>query len=156
MFRFKCNKYSIIDENDKESIILESIWRCLKNYDKEKSNAKLTTMISKYIDTMCKNYVKLQSLDKRKINQSNITSLFSQFENTDFLEKNNEDTAYNEIELRLLIEQLSLSHIEKAVCNGIIEGYNTCDIAKQLNVSNSYICHIKKGLKRKLKEAFFI
>ena len=57
-------------------------------------------MICKYIQFACRTYTQKQNSDRRKINQSNVTDVFSQFEKTDFLEKDYVDREFELKEIK--------------------------------------------------------
>ena len=51
-----------------ESTIYEQVWRCLVNYEPEKSKGKLTTMICKYIRNAVRNIAQSNNYQKRSVN----------------------------------------------------------------------------------------
>ena len=155
LFTSTVKMYFGINEMDAEHIILTEIWKCLENYEEEKSNGKLTTMICKYIKSACRTFTQIENTHKRKINQSNITSNFSQFEKTDFLEKDYIDTAFNDMEMQHYLHQLDLTENQLKFCLAVLEAPDDISmnqIAQQIGMSTAGVLGLKKQLKDKITD----
>ena len=143
--------YYGIDEMEAEHIKLTQIWKCLEGYDETKSNGKITTMICTYIRNACRAYTQAQNSDKRKVGQSNVTSNFSEFEKTDFLEKDYVDNEFNRAEVKQYLKQLNLTENQYKFCMTIIDSPDDTSlrqIALEIGMSRAGV----SGLQRQLKQ----
>lgn len=155
LFTSTVNMYYGIDDMQAEDIILTEIWKCLENYEEEKSNGKLTTMICKYIKTACRTYTQAQNTHRRKINQNDVTSVFSQFEKTDFLEKDYIDTAFNDMEMKHYLLQLDLTENQLKFCLAVLDAPDDISmnqIAQEIGMSTAGVLGLKKQLKAKITD----
>ena len=155
LFTSTVKMYFGIDEMQAEDIILTEIWRCLENYTSDKSNGKITTMICKYIKTACRTYTQGQNTHKRKVNQDNVTSVFSQFEKTDFLEKEYLDTAFNDMEVNHYLYQLNLTENQLKFCLAVLnspDDVSMNQIAQEIGMSTAGVLGLKKQLRVKLTD----
>lgn len=156
VFKQTASKFYGLDEATIESIIYEQIWKCLENYDESKSNGKLTTMICTYIRNACRSVTESNNLSKRKINQSHITSNFSEFEEPDRLTEISELTDYTKIEMMDYLDTLELTYNQRSYCelaiNGICDLTKLSEFAEILEISCAGVLNIKLTLKNKMQE----
>ena len=156
LFNSTVNLYFGIDEMQAQDIILTQIWRCLDNYEEEKGNGKITTMICKYIKTECRTYTQAQNTHRRKINQANVTSNFSEFEATDFIEEreaNNKD--FEEMEMQQYLYQLNLTENQLKFCQAVLnapDDISMSQIAQEIGLSRAGVKGIQQQLRDKIQD----
>jgi hypothetical protein len=155
LFTSTVKMYYGIDEMQAQDIVLTEIWKCLENFKADKSNGKITTMICKYIKTACRTYTQGQNTHKRKVNQGNVTSNFSEFESTDFLEKEAIDPAFNDMEMKHYLLQLDLTENQLNFCLAILDAPDDISmnqIAQEIGMSTAGVLGLKKQLRAKLTD----
>lgn len=154
LFNQTASQYYGLNYDDIQNIILTEIWRCLDNYDDSKSKGKITTMMCKYIRNACRTYTEKQNTDKRKVNQGNVTDVFSAFEKTDFLEKEHIDTDFNRFETEQYLKQLNLTENQYKFCIAAINGgddIGITEIAREIGISPAGALNVKKQLQKIIK-----
>jgi hypothetical protein len=112
-------------------------------------------MICKYIKTACRTYTQGQNTHKRKVNQGNVTSNFSEFESTDFLEKEAIDPAFNDMEMKHYLLQLDLTENQLNFCLAILDAPDDISmnqIAQEIGMSTAGVLGLKKQLRAKLTD----
>ena len=154
-FREVSRQFSTIDEATKDSCIVEQIWRALQNYDPQRSEAKLVTVICTYIRYGLLTIVQADKTNKRKVNAGTNRVLLSELElEEDRLEETGElDSHYIEMEMIDLIESLDLTQNQKEYCRCIIE--QSCEltmaqIAQHIGISRAGALSVRKALQEKL------
>ena len=155
VFKQATENFIGLDEFEIEDIILTQIWRCLDQYDDSKSNGKITTYICKYIRSACRNATQAENSNKRKINQRHISTLFSEYEDKDDLDRSKIEFGYSEVEMEQYLTQLNLSDNQYKYCHLVLTGnpdIKMAEIAKELNISRAGALGIKKQLQDILKD----
>ena len=111
-------------------------------------------MMCKYIRNACRTYTEKQNTDRRKVNQSNVTDVFSTFEKTDFLEKEHIDTDFNQFETEQYLKQLNLTENQYKFCIAAINGgddIGITEIAREIGISPAGALNVKKQLQKIIK-----
>lgn len=165
LFSKICKAQMIDSDNDLMiSTITEMIWRCLEDYDENKSNCKLTTMICTYLRREIFRINSSMNYDKHKANNyencASFTSMTSGEEDDDKGAVDKLDSmAYNEdytlIEMRNMIENTNLSENQRKYCLMIINNYtklNSSSISTEIGVSRAGGKKIKESLQIKLAD----
>ena len=155
LFNSTASQYLGIDEATLEDIILTQIWKCLDNYDSNKSKGKITTMICTYIRNECRRYTEANNTNKTKINQGHISTLFSEYDDPDRLEQMGIDTEYNLMETMEYLNQLDLSKNQRKFCEIILDSpsdIRMADVAREMGISRAGVLGIQKQLQNKLQD----
>lgn len=155
LFKQSTEGYLGLDEHTIEDIILTQIWRCLDQYDADKSKGKITTFICKYIRFACRNATEAQSSNKTKINQRHISSLFCEFDKPEDLDKSQLDNNYSDVEMREYLKQLNLTTNQYNYCKIILDNKSEvrmADIARELGISRAGVLGIKRQLQQILQD----
>lgn len=152
MFYDRIRKFYGIDYDTKQSIILESIWKVLLNYDVERG-ACITTLISTYAYNACKAYFNLEQTDKRVANSTSNCESINAYQE-DRKEEAADSSDYSYVEIFEALARFQLTDNERAYCALVMSDgkYTQADIARYLNVSRAAITRIKQSLKVKLAE----
>ena len=155
LFHNTASQYIGIDKATLEDIILTQIWKCLDNYDSNKSKGKITTMICTYIRNECRRYTEANNTNKTKINQGHISTLFSEYDDPDRLEQMGIDTEYNLMETMEYLNQLDLSENQRKFCEIILDSpsdIRMADVAREMGISRAGVLGIQKQLQNKLQD----
>lgn len=144
----------IINDEDKASIILESIQKAIKTFNPTR-RVKLLTYIRKYVYNAFGAY-KIKSKYKNRDLENTILSLDDRNDDnlilSDIIANNSEDLDRAILKLTIDTDK-SLSLIEKSLCNLLIDNPNIQinEISKEMNITTQYVWIIKKNLSKKLK-----
>lgn len=154
-------KISIISGEEKASIILEKLYACLLDYDKNKNTSFLA-----YVYVAVNNAfggIKIKNKFKHRYKESGMLDLDSEIEGTnglrliDMVEDKSDEMAA--ITLKLAINNdNSLTKYEKRFCQIVIDnpGIELREIGSVMKVSCQRIWWIQKSLKEKIKISLFI
>lgn len=154
-------KISIISGEEKASIILEKLYACLLDYDKNKNTSFLA-----YVYVAVNNAfggIKIKNKFKHRYKALSTLDLDSEVEGTnglrliDMIEDKSDDMAA--ITLKIAINNdKSLTKYEKRFCQIVIDnpGIELREIGSVMKVSYQRIWWIQKSLKEKIKISLFI
>lgn len=154
LFKQTASSYKGIDSATIESTIYEQVWRCLVNYEPEKSKGKLTTMICKYIRNAVRNIAQSNNYQKRSVNNLVNCSSLDAFESgEDKVQETGELAEYDEVELKHMIDNEDLTPNERKYCLAALnnlDGLTMSRIAEQIGVSRAGAKRIRENLQSKL------
>ena len=144
------NKYYQLDNDDKESIILESIYTVVIKYDVSKDN--FNNLIYRTIKNNCINLIRRNEAKKRGegIQEENINSPIVE----PYL--NVKDNSYSNVECNLLLEDIrpylssnEYEYLKLVIQEPHIFEMSNIEIANILNITEGGVRYIRKSLQNK-------
>lgn len=158
LFKITANKFFGLSPEDKDSFILEEIYKALEKYEiKESGNAKISTVVTTYIYNRLR--TETQALQKASRATLNLATSFEDLGDLDRLNEAGDTSSFSYSEMYELVSQLDLTPNERKCCEIIILNNDTIknsEIAEILGVSRAGVGHIKKSLRNKLAPVFQI
>lgn len=167
LFRSKVGKFlNILNEDDIDSVILESIDKAMINFDITRGNKLIP-----YMTNVIYNEVRYQAQSIRKgdrvalLNSTRFESVIECKENSPELAEINQEIAlatsvedsHETMELNSLIESLNLSQAQKNFLSILIAkpSLKDVEVAKILGVGRSSIANMKKRIREKLQNSLY-
>ena len=144
------NKYYQLDNDDKESIILESIYTVVIKYDVSKDN--FNNLIYRTIKNNCINLIRRNEAKKRGegIQEENINSPIVE----PYL--NVKDNSYSIVECNLLLEDIrpylssnEYEYLKLSIQESHFDEMSNIEIANILNITEGSVRYIRKSLQNK-------
>ena len=144
------NKYYQLDNDDKESIILESIYTVVIKYDVSKDN--FNNLIYRTIKNNCINLIRRNEAKKRGegIQEENINSPIVE----PYL--NVKDNSYSIVESKLLLEDIrpylssnEYEYLKLVIQEPHFDEMSNIEIANILNITEGGVRYIRKSLQNK-------